>query len=120
MSQESTPERSHEREAFMRKLLTLTQRRPWSQRQEGRKSFPKVPLAGVLGLARFGPLGVGAATAAPAAGSCSGPSVTSKPAGTAFYLYAGRQLPVFQYTLKNCKGMTAQILSYGAVTQSIT
>ena len=63
----------------MRKLLTLTRRMPWSQRQEGRKSFTKVALAGVLGVAMFGALGVGAATAAPAAGSCSGPSVTSKP-----------------------------------------
>ena len=104
----------------MRELLTLTRRMPWSKRQEGRKSFTKVALAGVLGVAMFGALGVGAATAAPAAGSCSGPSVTSKPFGTAFDLYAGRQLPVFQYTLKNCKGMTVQILSYGAVTQSIT
>jgi aldose 1-epimerase len=104
----------------MRKLLTLTRRMPWSQRQEGRKSFTKVALAGVLGVAMFGALGVGAATAAPAAGSCSGPSVTSKPFGKAFDLYAGRQLPVFQYTLKNCKGMTVQILSYGAITQSIT
>jgi aldose 1-epimerase len=104
----------------MRKLLALTRRIPWSQRQEGRKPFTKVALAGVLGAAMFGALGVGAATAAPAAGSCPGPSVTSKPAGTAFDLYAGSQLPVFQYTLKNCKGMTVQILSYGAVTQSIT
>ena len=27
---------------------------------------------------------------------------------------------MLQYTLKNCKGMTVQILSYGAITQSIT
>jgi aldose 1-epimerase len=104
----------------MRELLTLTRRMPWSKRQEGKKSFTKVALAGVLGVAMFGALGVGAATAAPAAGSCSGPTVTSQPFGTAFDLYAGKQLPVFQYTLKNCKNMTAQIISYGAVTQSIT
>jgi aldose 1-epimerase len=104
----------------MRKLLALTQRMPWSGRHERRRTFTKVALAGVLGVAMVATLGVGAATAAPAGGSCSRPTVTSQPFGTAFDNYVGRQLPVFRYTLKNCKGMTVQILSYGAITQSIT
>src|SRR5258708_11145026 len=120
MSQESTPERPSQREASMRELLTLTRRMPWSKQQEGSMSFTKVALAGVLGVALVGALGVGAATAAPAAGSCSGPTVTSKPFGTAFDLYAGKNLPVLQYTLKNCKNVTAEILTYGGITQSVT
>ncbi len=104
----------------MRELLTLTRRMPWSRRQEGRKSFTKAAMAGVLGVGMFAALGVGAATAAPAAGSCSSPTVTSKSFGTAFDLYAGKNLPVFQYTLKNCSNVTAEILNYGGITQSVT
>jgi aldose 1-epimerase len=104
----------------MRELLTLTRRMPWSGRQQGRKTFTKVALAGVLGAATVGALGMRLAPVAPAAGSCSGPAVTSQPFGTAFDLYAGKQLPVFRFTLTNCKHMTAQILSYGAITQSVT
>jgi aldose 1-epimerase len=77
-------------------------------------------LAAVLGIAMVGALGTGLAQARPTAASCSGPSVTAKPFGTAFDLYAGKQLPVFQYTLTNCNNMTVDIISYGAATQSIT
>jgi len=83
-------------------------------------SFTRLALAGVLGVALAGALGVGLASAKPTGGSCSGPTVTSTPVGTAFDLYAGKNLPVFQYTLTNCNHMTVQILSYGAITQSIT
>ncbi len=104
----------------MRKLLTLTRSMPWSERQKAPRSLTKIVLASVLGVALAGALGTGLAQARPTAASCSGPTVTSQPFGTAFDLYAGKQLPVFRYTLTNCKKMTVQILSYGAITQSIT
>jgi aldose 1-epimerase len=78
-----------------------------------------VALAGVLGVALVGALGVGAVSAAQTSTNCS-PTVSRQPFGSAFDLYAGRNLPVFRYTLTNCNKMTVQILSYGAVTQSIT
>ncbi len=104
----------------MRKLLTLTRSMRWSERQKAPRSLTRIVLASVLGVALAGALGTGLAQARPTAASCSGPSVTAQPFGTAFDLYAGKQLPVFRYTLTNCKKMTVQILSYGAITQSIT
>ncbi len=105
----------------MRKLLTLTRRMPWSERQEGSQNrSPRSRWPASWGWPCSAPSASGPRRPRPPPASCSGPTVTSKPFGTAFDLYAGRQLPVFQYTLKNCKGMTVQILSYGAITQSIT
>jgi aldose 1-epimerase len=104
----------------MRKMLALTRSIPWSERQKRPKSLARAALAGVLGAALVGALGMKLAPASPAAASCAGPTVTSQPFGKAFDLYAGKELPVFRYTLTNCKRMTVQILSYGAITQSVT
>ncbi len=114
----------------MRKMLALTRKiRRSNHQREGilavkrlssRRSFGTLALAGVLGVALVGALGMRAApTTAGASAACS-PTVSRQPFGHAFDLYAGRQLPVFRYTLSNCNHMTVQILSYGAITQSIT
>src|SRR5260370_20638024 len=52
-----------------------------------------------------------AATARPAAGG--GLSISRQFFGTAFDSYAGKNLPVFRYTLGNANGMSVQILTYG-------
>jgi len=81
----------------------------------------KSMLAGVLGVALVASLGMGlTASASQANASCSGPTVTKQAFGSAFDLYVGKNLPVFQYTLKNCNNVTAEILSYGGITQSVT
>jgi aldose 1-epimerase len=116
----------------MRELLALTRRMRWSRRQEGEnpmrkvkslspgRSITTVAVAGVLGVALVGALGMRVAPiAAPAAGGCQ-PTVSRQFFGKAFDLYAGKKLPVYRYTLRNCKHMTVQILSYGGITQSIT
>jgi aldose 1-epimerase len=59
-----------------------------------------------------------AATSRVVSHGCS-PSVTRQNFGSAYDKYAGRALPVYRYTLTNCRGMTARILSYGAITQEI-
>jgi aldose 1-epimerase len=86
-----------------------------------RGSVTRAVLAGVLGVALVGALGfkLAPSTAQAKAGGCQ-PNVTRQPFGSAFDLYAGHNLPVFRYTLTNCNHMTVQILSYGAITQSIT
>ncbi len=48
------------------------------------------------------------------------PTVSRQFFGQAFDLYAGHNLPVFRYTLRNCHGMAVRILSYGGIVQSIT
>src|SRR5690348_15014215 len=81
----------------------------------------KSMFAGVLGVTLVASLGMGlTASASQANASCSGPTVTKQAFGSAFDLYAGKNLPVFRYTLKNCNNVTAEILSYGGITQSVT
>ena len=113
----------------MQRMLTLTPRiRRSRQQREGitavkslssRRSLGRMALTGVLGVALVGALGVGAVSAAQTSTNCS-PTVSRQPFGSAFDLYAGKNLPVFRYTLTNCNKMTVQILSYGAITQSVT
>src|SRR5215469_12120171 len=115
---------------YMHKMLTLTQRIRRSRPQKGGrtvstvkslsrgKSITTVAVAGALGVALIGALGMREAPVA--AGSSCQPTVTKQFIGKAFDLYAGRKLNVFRYTLRNCRHMTVQILTYGAITQSIT
>jgi aldose 1-epimerase len=81
----------------------------------------RVGAAGVLALGLTGSLGVGQAVAARSTpAGCSGPTVSRQAFGKAFDLYAGKKLPVFRYTLANCRGMRVKILTYGGIIQSIT
>ena len=59
------------------------------------------------------------ATPAQAAGGQCAPSVTSQPFGSAFDSYAHKNLPVYRFTLSNCRGLSAKILSYGGIVQQI-
>lgn len=77
--------------------------------------------AAVLALALSGAAS-GAQTSSTAAGAapqCHKPTVTKQAFGSAFDLYAGKQLPVYRYTLRNCHRVSARILSYGGIIQSI-
>ena len=75
--------------------------------------------------AAAGAFGATAASAAPAtaarpAGHGCNPSVSSQPFGSTPEKYnQGKDTPVFRYTLTNCNGMSAKILTYGAIAQSI-
>ena len=86
-----------------------------------RGSITRAVLACLLGAALVGALGMRLApsTAQAKAGGCQ-PKVTRQPFGSAFDLFAGHNLPVFRYTLTNCNHITAEILNYGGVTQSVT
>jgi aldose 1-epimerase len=73
-----------------------------------------------IAAAAAGAFGASAASAAPArpAGNCS-PTVTSQSFGSAYDSYAKKDLPVDRYTLTNCNGMSAKILTYGGIIQQI-
>jgi len=64
-----------------------------------------------------------AASAAPAhsraATPVSPPTVTKENFGSAFDSYAGKDLPVYRYTLTNGNGMRVRILTYGGIVQSV-
>ena len=81
-------------------------------------------IAGVVALAAAGLAGTAAFSAAPSAApgqACAAqPTVSRQFFGSAFDLYAGHKLPVYRYTLRNCRGMRVAILSYGGIVQSIT
>jgi aldose 1-epimerase len=90
-------------------------------RRFGKRARISAVSAVAVAAAAAGAFGATAASAAPArpAGHGCNPSVTSEPFGSAFDKYAGQDLPVYRYTLTNCNGMTAKILTYGAITQEI-
>jgi aldose 1-epimerase len=86
--------------------------------------------AAVVGLAALVAIAVGgslAATQAQAAGTkpavarggSGGLSLSRQFFGTAFDSYAGKNLPVYRYTLRNARGMSVQILTYGGIVQDI-
>jgi aldose 1-epimerase len=90
------------------------------------RAVPSAPtrIAAVAVLAAAGiggTMAAGSAAASPAHASCaSAPTVSRQNFGRAFDLYAGKQLPVYRYTLRNCRGMQVRILTYGGIIQSIT
>jgi aldose 1-epimerase len=55
-----------------------------------------------------------------AAPSASLVTVSREDFGMAYDLYAGKDLPVYRYTLRNGRGMSVCILTYGGIVQSIT
>jgi aldose 1-epimerase len=92
--------------------------------RSGRVSWAaRIGAAGILALGLAASLGTGPASAAAgqvtARTGCAGPTVSQQPFGSAFDLYAGHNLPVFRYTLANCRGMQVRILTYGGIIQSI-
>jgi len=104
----------------MHSLLTLTRgiRRsaPWKGRAR-----TSVAVAGVLGLAVAGTIGMRTAPVTPAAGHPHGClSIKKQFFGKAFDSFAGKNVPVFRFTLTNCRGMQVKLLSLGNIHQSIT
>jgi len=77
-------------------------------------SAVRIGTAAAVAVAVAGTLGVTAASASPQGGGCSGPTVSKQFFGSV------NSTPVFRYTLTNCRGMQVKIISYGAITQSIT
>ena len=74
--------------------------------------------AAVLALG-LGALAISQASAAPAHNPCR-PTVTRAPFGQTVEPYTGQETQVYRYTLTNCRGVQIKLLSFGAITQSIT
>jgi aldose 1-epimerase len=95
------------------------------------RSFPRinwatrVSAAAILTVGLAASVGLGTASAAPRAAAAKGhncnggPTVSRQSFGQAFDLYAGKDLPVFRYTLANCRGMQVKIITYGGIIQTI-
>jgi aldose 1-epimerase len=94
------------------------------RRRFGRRARISAISAVATVAAAAGAFGATAASASPAtktaqAGcNCGAPSVSSAPFGSTVEPYTGKNTPVSRYTLKG-GGVTANILTYGAIIQSI-
>jgi aldose 1-epimerase len=94
-------------------MLNLRSRRTaWA----ARISAAAVLTLGVAGLASASQASAGPKAQGP---SCSSPSVSKQFFGTAYDLYAKKNLPVYRYSLANCRGEQVRILTYGGIIQSI-
>jgi aldose 1-epimerase len=82
-----------------------------------------IGLAAVVAIAVGGSLAATRASAATTktamTAKAGGLSVSRQFFGNAFDSYAGKDLPVFRYTLANANGMSVQILTYGGIIQDI-
>jgi aldose 1-epimerase len=81
---------------------------------------------GVVLAAAVAALGVTAAASAPAAAAPAGAyaarghlGITKQYFGSTVEPYTGKVTPTYRYTLTNAKGMTVDVLSFGAITQQI-
>jgi aldose 1-epimerase len=94
------------------------------RRRFGRRARISAISAVATAAAAAGAFGATAASAAPArpaqaACNCGAPSVSSAPFGSTVEPYTGKNTPVSRYTLKG-GGVTANVLTYGAIIQSIS
>jgi aldose 1-epimerase len=76
-------------------------------------------LAAMVAIAVGGSVAATQAQAASATPAAPALSVSKAFFGSAFDKYAGHNLPVFRYTLRNDRGMSVQILTYGGIVQDI-
>jgi aldose 1-epimerase len=104
----------------MRKKLTKS--RTWLKRPAVRIGAGTLTLAATaaLGLTALAPSATAQPTAAQAKVGADGAlSITKQSFGSTTDSYTGKLTPVYRYTLKNARGMSVQLLSYGAITQAI-
>jgi aldose 1-epimerase len=95
--------------AFMHTVLT---------RSHGRRAV-RIGTVAALALATVGALGMSRAPVTLAAGSSCNPTVTKQPFGKTIEPYTGKLTQVYRYTLTNCNHMQVNLLTFGAIQQSI-
>jgi aldose 1-epimerase len=88
-------------------------------RQRRLRRWAAIGLAAMVAIAVGGALAATQAQAASTKPAAPGLSLSRQFFGTAFDKYAGHNLPVFRYTLRNNRGMSVQIITYGAIVQDI-
>ena len=88
-------------------------------RQRRLRRLVTLGLAAMVAVAVGGSLAATQAQAASTRPAAPALSISRQFFGTAFDKYAGHNLPVFRYTLRNNRGMSVQIITYGATVQTI-
>jgi aldose 1-epimerase len=88
-------------------------------RQRRLRRLLAMGLAAMVALAIGGAVTATQAQAASTRPAASGLSISKAYFGSAFDKYAGHNLPVYRYTLRNNRGMRVDIITYGATIQDI-
>ncbi len=88
-------------------------------RQRRLRRLVTLGLAAMVAIAVGGSLAATQAQAASTRPAAPALSIGRQFFGFAFDKYAGHNLPVFRYTLRNNRGMSVQILTYGGIVQAI-
>ena len=88
-------------------------------RQRRLRRLVTIGLAGLVAIAVGGSLAATQAKAANTRPAAPKLSLSRQFFGTTVEPYTGKNTAVFRYTLRNSRGMTVQIITYGATTQSI-
>ena len=88
-------------------------------RQRRLRRSALIGLAALVAIAIGGSVTATQANAASTSPAAPALSVSRAFFGSAFDKYAGHNLPVFRYTLSNDRGMSVQIITYGAIIQDI-
>ena len=88
-------------------------------RQRRLRRLVTIGLAAMVAIAVGGSLAATQAQAASTKPAAPALSVSRQFFGFAFDKYAGHNLPVYRYTLRNNRGMSVQILTYGGIVQDI-
>ena len=88
-------------------------------RQRRLRRLVTIGLAAMVAIAVGGSLAATQAQAASTRPAAPALSIGRQFFGFAFDKYAGHNLPVFRYTLRNNRGMSVQILTYGGIVQDI-
>jgi aldose 1-epimerase len=88
-------------------------------RQRRLRRLVTIGLAAMVAIAVGGSLAATQAQAASTRPAAPALSVSRQFFGFAFDKYAGHNLPVFRYTLRNNRGMSVQIITYGGIVQDI-
>jgi len=89
------------------------------ERQRRLRRSALIGLAALVAIAIGGSITATQANAASTSPAAPALSVGRAFFGSAFDKYAGHNLPVFRYTLRNDRGMSVQIITYGATVQDI-
>jgi len=88
-------------------------------RQRRLRRSALIGLAALMAIAVGGSLTATQARAASTRPAAPDLSISRHYFGSTFDKYAGHNLPVYQYTLRNDRGMSVQIITYGATVQDI-
>jgi aldose 1-epimerase len=89
------------------------------ERQRRLRRSALIGLAAMIALAVGGSVTATRAQAASTKPAAPGLSISKQFFGFAFDKFAGHNLPVFRWTLRNNRGMKVQIITYGATVQDI-